>query len=106
MIPHQHTLISRSEYEKPEYSDLTIELSDGYEIPAHRIILCRRNEYFNALFGSKSQFAVSMYVNQAVFKNAADVPTTRRKPSKKKSSLKKMTRKPSKQSFKASTASD
>jgi hypothetical protein len=31
-------------FSKPEYSDLTIKLSDGQEFRIHKLIVCARNE--------------------------------------------------------------
>jgi hypothetical protein len=47
-------------FSKPEYSDLTIKLSDGQELRSHKVIVCTRNEYFLKLCGSQSHFAVSL----------------------------------------------
>lgn len=53
-----HNDTSDSWFDNPDWSDLTIELSDARRIPVHKAVLCTRNEYFNAMFGLKSQFAV------------------------------------------------
>ena len=45
-------------FENPDWSDLTIELSDGRRIPVHKTVLCTRNAYFNAMCGLNSRFAV------------------------------------------------
>jgi hypothetical protein len=43
-----------------KFSDLTIKLSDGSELSAHKIIVCARNDYFLKLCGPDSHFAVSL----------------------------------------------
>jgi hypothetical protein len=45
-------------FSNPEYSDLTIKLSDGQELRIHKLIVCS-NEYFAKLCGAQSHFAVS-----------------------------------------------
>lgn len=45
-------------FENPDWSDLTIELSDGRRIPVHKTVLCTRNAYSNAMCGLNSRFAV------------------------------------------------
>lgn len=47
-------------FDKPDYSDLTIRLSNGREIHVHKFIVCARNEYFLKLCGPDSRFAVSL----------------------------------------------
>lgn len=46
-------------FENPLFSDLTLKLSNGRMLPAHKAILCSQNEYFNILLGSKASKAVS-----------------------------------------------
>lgn len=44
----QHWLYS-THFNDPTLSDLTLKLSDGTEIHAHRVVLCRRSKYFAKL---------------------------------------------------------
>jgi hypothetical protein len=46
-------------FNKGDYSDLTIKLSNGSEVKVHKIIVCQQNEYFRKLCGPNSHFAVS-----------------------------------------------
>jgi hypothetical protein len=47
-------------FSKPEYSDLTIKLSDGQEFRIHKLVVCTRNDYFLKLVGPQSHFVVSL----------------------------------------------
>jgi hypothetical protein len=71
-------------FENPNWSDLTIELSDGRKIPVHKSVLCSRNAYFNALCGLGSRFAVCK--NRVAQDLLADCGL--RRASRRKSSLK------------------
>ena len=36
-------------FNDPTFSDMTLKLSDGTEILAHRVVLCRGSKYFSEL---------------------------------------------------------
>jgi len=52
------TLTYHRLYNNPDYSDLTIILSDSREIKVHKNILCTANEWFKKACGVDSRFAV------------------------------------------------
>jgi hypothetical protein len=47
-IKSPHWLYS-THFDDPAFSDLTLQLSDGKKIHVHRVVLCRRSEYFSKL---------------------------------------------------------
>jgi hypothetical protein len=63
-VPERHANIKGSKFENPDWSDLTIELSDGRKIPVHKSVLCSRNDYFAGLFGLNAPAAVSPLIFQ------------------------------------------
>lgn len=46
-------------YDDKRFSDFSIQLANGVTINVHKIVLCRKNEYFNSMCGPESRFAVS-----------------------------------------------
>lgn len=56
-------------FDEKRFSDLTVKLANGVAINVHKIVLCRKNEYFNSLCGPDSRFAVSHYMDQ-LFKHS------------------------------------
>jgi hypothetical protein len=52
-------------FNNPEYSDLTIKLSDGQELHVHKLVVCARNDYFLKLCGPGSQFAVRLITQRS-----------------------------------------
>lgn len=64
-------------YDEKKFSDLTIQLANGVAISVHKIVLCRKNEYFNSMCGPESRFAVSHWlINCPVMANADAYPPT------------------------------
>jgi hypothetical protein len=61
--PDSSILTTCSWYNNPDYSDLTIALSDGRDIHVHRNVLCTANEYFKKACGIDSQFVVGAGIN-------------------------------------------
>lgn len=47
-------------FNSKRFSDLKIKLSDGKLLSVHKVVVCRRIEYFDHLCGPNSRFAVSI----------------------------------------------
>jgi len=54
-------------FDDPDYADVVIVLDDGSRINAHKIVLCKRSEYFRMLCGQGSQFAVRAMTSPALY---------------------------------------
>jgi hypothetical protein len=73
VIPHRTSYhkLDRAKMAKPssgwyndaEYSDLTLKLSDGRKVKAHKLVICTQNEYFRKLCGATSSFKASPRVS-------------------------------------------
>ena len=57
-VKSPHWLYS-THFDELTFSDLTLKLSDGTILHAHRVVLCRRSKYFDKLI--TGGFTVSFY---------------------------------------------
>lgn len=53
----------------PLFSDVTIDTGDGYQIFAHKVILCARSDYFDGMFSDKFKNFKETEVNRIEMKD-------------------------------------
>lgn len=96
------TMDTRELYNAASFSDVEVKRANGTTIRAHKIVLCRNNEYFNSMCGPDSRFVVSNNPTPRLFMS---LTVSTRNATKRASSSKKTTLPPSRACSARSTGS-